>query len=33
MESAVRSGINAAGAALRALDRPRDHLFDVEEAA
>ncbi|MFG2497492.1 hydroxysqualene dehydroxylase HpnE [Streptomyces sp. NPDC048441] len=33
MESAVRSGISAAGAALAALDRPRDHLFDVEEAA
>lgn len=33
MESAVRSGISAAGAALSALDRPRDHLFDVEEAA
>ncbi|GAA3123368.1 hydroxysqualene dehydroxylase HpnE [Streptomyces rectiviolaceus] len=33
MESAVRSGISAADAALRALDRPRDHLFDVEEAA
>ncbi|MEU3737203.1 hydroxysqualene dehydroxylase HpnE [Streptomyces sp. NPDC032198] len=33
MESAVRSGISAAGAALSTLDRPRDHLFDVEEAA
>ncbi|MFC8124395.1 hydroxysqualene dehydroxylase HpnE [Streptomyces sp. NPDC057302] len=33
MESAVRSGISAADAALRALDRPRGHLFDVEEAA
>lgn len=34
MESAVRSGINAADAALRALGRPRPrHLFDVEEAA
>lgn len=33
MEGAVRSGISAAGAALRALDRPRDHLFYVEEAA
>ncbi|MFH8489052.1 hydroxysqualene dehydroxylase HpnE [Streptomyces longisporoflavus] len=33
MESAVRSGISAARAALSALDRPRDHLFDVEEAA
>ncbi|MGW7074555.1 hydroxysqualene dehydroxylase HpnE [Streptomyces sp. NPDC054866] len=33
MESAVRSGISAAGAALSALDRPRDHLFSVEEAA
>ena len=27
MESAVRSGISAAGAALSALGRPRDHLF------
>lgn len=33
MESAVRSGIGAADAALAALGRPRDHLFDVEEAA
>ncbi|MCX4671671.1 hydroxysqualene dehydroxylase HpnE [Streptomyces sp. NBC_01381] len=33
MESAVRSGISAARAALSTLDRPRDHLFDVEEAA
>ncbi|MFD7433615.1 hydroxysqualene dehydroxylase HpnE [Streptomyces sp. NPDC059861] len=34
MESAVRSGIGAADAALRALGRPRPrHLFDVEEAA
>ncbi|MET8828593.1 hydroxysqualene dehydroxylase HpnE [Streptomyces sp. NPDC004610] len=34
MESAVRSGIAAADAALRALGRPRPaHLFDVEEAA
>ncbi|WP_367046747.1 hydroxysqualene dehydroxylase HpnE [Streptomyces sp. Je 1-332] len=33
MESAVRSGISAAREALSALDRPRDHLFDVEEAA
>ncbi|MER6629819.1 hydroxysqualene dehydroxylase HpnE [Streptomyces sp. NPDC000987] len=34
MESAVRSGVNAADAALRALGRPRPrHLFDVEEAA
>ncbi|MBQ1093669.1 hydroxysqualene dehydroxylase HpnE [Streptomyces sp. B93] len=34
MESAVRSGINAADAALHALGRPRPaHLFDVEEAA
>ncbi|MGP4088264.1 FAD-dependent oxidoreductase, partial [Streptomyces sp. KR55] len=34
MESAVRSGIGAAGAALSALGRPRPrHLFDVEEAA
>lgn len=34
MESAVRSGISAADAALRALGRPRPrHLFDVEEAA
>ncbi|MEU2560501.1 hydroxysqualene dehydroxylase HpnE [Streptomyces longispororuber] len=31
MEGAVRSGISAARAALTALDRPRDHLF--EEAA
>lgn len=33
MEGAVRSGISAASAALAALDRPRDHLFDFEEAA
>jgi squalene-associated FAD-dependent desaturase len=34
MESAVRSGVSAAGAALSALGRPRPgHLFDVEEAA
>jgi squalene-associated FAD-dependent desaturase len=33
MESAVRSGIGAADAALAALGRPRDHLFDYEEAA
>ncbi|MEH0417018.1 hydroxysqualene dehydroxylase HpnE [Streptomyces sp. B21-083] len=33
MESAVRSGVGAAGAALGALGRPRHHLFDVEEAA
>ncbi|WP_440581861.1 hydroxysqualene dehydroxylase HpnE [Streptomyces flavofungini] len=33
MESAVRSGIGAAEAALSALDRPRDHLFAFEEAA
>ncbi|CAM5574263.1 Putative squalene/phytoene dehydrogenase OS=Streptomyces glaucescens OX=1907 GN=SGLAU_28280 PE=4 SV=1 [Streptomyces glaucescens] len=34
MESAVRSGISAADAALRALGLPRPrHLFDVEEAA
>ncbi|MGW0823456.1 hydroxysqualene dehydroxylase HpnE [Streptomyces sp. NPDC002845] len=33
MESAVRSGISAADAALSALGRPREHLFDVEEAA
>ncbi|CAM5292846.1 FAD-dependent oxidoreductase OS=Streptomyces alboniger OX=132473 GN=CP975_31245 PE=4 SV=1 [Streptomyces alboniger] len=33
MESAVRSGISAAEAALSALDRPRDHLFAFEEAA
>ncbi|KOV66520.1 phytoene dehydrogenase [Streptomyces sp. AS58] len=34
MESAVRSGIGAADAALSALGRPRPrHLFDVEEAA
>ncbi len=32
MEGAVRSGISAAEAALRALDRPRDHLFAFEEA-
>ncbi|WP_261720005.1 hydroxysqualene dehydroxylase HpnE [Streptomyces sp. FZ201] len=34
MESAVRSGVSAADAALGALGRPRPrHLFDVEEAA
>lgn len=33
MESAVRSGIGAADAALAALGKPRDHLFDYEEAA
>jgi hypothetical protein len=33
MESAVRSGIGAADAALAALGRPRDHLFVFEEAA
>ncbi|SDP19808.1 squalene-associated FAD-dependent desaturase [Streptomyces sp. cf386] len=34
MESAVRSGVSAADAALSALGRPRpSHLFDVEEAA
>ncbi|KFG07997.1 hydroxysqualene dehydroxylase HpnE [Streptomyces scabiei] len=33
MESAVRSGIGAADAALAALGRPRDHLFAFEEAA
>jgi squalene-associated FAD-dependent desaturase len=33
MESAVRSGVGAVGAALGALGRPRHHLFDVEEAA
>ncbi|WP_416071347.1 hydroxysqualene dehydroxylase HpnE [Streptomyces sp. ME02-8801-2C] len=33
MESAVRSGVSAAGAALSTLGRPRHHLFDVEEAA
>lgn len=34
MESAVRSGVSAAGAVLSALGRPRPrHLFDVEEAA
>ncbi|MDW4910983.1 hydroxysqualene dehydroxylase HpnE [Streptomyces sp. ADMS] len=33
MESAVRSGVSAAGAVLGALGRPRHHLFDVEEAA
>ncbi|MFJ3223376.1 hydroxysqualene dehydroxylase HpnE [Streptomyces sp. NPDC086783] len=34
MESAVRSGVGAAGAALGALGRPRDHLLEVfEEAA
>ncbi|MDT0569494.1 hydroxysqualene dehydroxylase HpnE [Streptomyces sp. DSM 3412] len=33
MESAVRSGIAAADAALAAAGRPRNHLFDHEEAA
>ncbi|GHE48554.1 hydroxysqualene dehydroxylase HpnE [Streptomyces capitiformicae] len=33
MESAVRSGVSAADAALGALGRPRDHLFAYEEAA
>ncbi|WAU83822.1 hydroxysqualene dehydroxylase HpnE [Streptomyces sp. Qhu-G9] len=34
MESAVRSGVSAAHAALSALGRPRDHLFELfEEAA
>ncbi|MBW8737167.1 MAG: FAD-dependent oxidoreductase [Streptomyces turgidiscabies] len=33
MESAVRSGVSAAGAALVTLGRPCHHLFDVEEAA
>jgi squalene-associated FAD-dependent desaturase len=34
MESAVRSGVSAADAALSALGRPRPrHLFEVEEAA
>ncbi|MGW0705477.1 hydroxysqualene dehydroxylase HpnE [Streptomyces sp. NPDC002643] len=33
MESAVRSGMSAADAALTALGRPRDHLFAYEEAA
>ncbi|MBQ0852087.1 hydroxysqualene dehydroxylase HpnE [Streptomyces sp. BH-SS-21] len=34
MESAVRSGVSAADAALDALGRPRDHLFELfEEAA
>ncbi|WP_413759774.1 hydroxysqualene dehydroxylase HpnE [Streptomyces sp. MMBL 11-3] len=34
MESAVRSGVSAADAALHALGRPRDHLFELfEEAA
>lgn len=33
MESAVRSGIGAADAALSTLGRPRDHLFRFEEAA
>ncbi|MET9560292.1 hydroxysqualene dehydroxylase HpnE [Streptomyces tauricus] len=34
MESAVRSGVSAADAALAALGRPRDHLFELfEEAA
>ncbi|OAH12504.1 15-cis-phytoene desaturase [Streptomyces jeddahensis] len=33
MESAVRSGVSAAGAALRALGRPRDHLFELVEDA
>ncbi|WP_055714003.1 hydroxysqualene dehydroxylase HpnE [Streptomyces torulosus] len=33
MESAVRSGVSAASAALAALGRPRDHLLVHEEAA
>ncbi|MFE3167596.1 hydroxysqualene dehydroxylase HpnE [Streptomyces sp. NPDC059224] len=34
MESAVRSGVNAADAVLRTLGRPRPrHLFELEEAA
>jgi squalene-associated FAD-dependent desaturase len=33
MESAVRSGISAASAALGVLGRPRDHLLSHEEAA
>lgn len=34
MESAVRSGVSAAGVALGALGRPRDHLLELfEEAA
>jgi hypothetical protein len=34
MESAVRSGVSAADAALSALGQPRDHLFELfEEAA
>ncbi|MDQ1034893.1 squalene-associated FAD-dependent desaturase [Streptomyces sp. V3I8] len=34
MEGAVRSGVSAADAALHALGRPRDHLFELfEEAA
>ncbi|MER5181116.1 hydroxysqualene dehydroxylase HpnE [Streptomyces sp. NPDC002896] len=33
MESAVRSGVSAAGSALSALGRPRDHLFDLVEEA
>ncbi|MGW1895629.1 hydroxysqualene dehydroxylase HpnE [Streptomyces sp. NPDC002004] len=33
MESAVRSGVTAAGAALTELGRPGDHLFRGEEAA
>lgn len=33
MESAVRSGVGAAGAALGALGRPRDHLLAFEETA
>lgn len=34
MESAVRSGVSAADAALSALGRPRpSRLFDMEEAA
>ncbi|WP_159775245.1 hydroxysqualene dehydroxylase HpnE [Streptomyces sp. HM190] len=33
MESAVRSGVSAADAALTALGRPRNHLFAHEEAA
>ncbi|WP_369231452.1 hydroxysqualene dehydroxylase HpnE [Streptomyces sp. R21] len=32
MESAVRSGVGAAGAALSALGRPRDHLLEVFES-
>ncbi len=34
MESAVRSGVSAADAALTALGRPRpSHLFEFDEAA